>query len=1072
MIRYKIIAFCLCVALMLPATAQRQSVWTTDARQLRRDHGVFHLNSEQLKQLLPERGKKAIIMFPVKDGSLKSFNISHSSVMPEALAKKYPNIASYKGTATDDPQTKISIQKGPEKLHFMLYEQGEPVFFIQSPGHKDAYQLYSKDEYIKKAADTLPKMSCSTHKEHKISEKDYFEKSAKLAASDELSWSGSLRTYRLAISTTGEYTDYHGGTVEDALAAIVVAVDRMNTIFSSEIGVNFELIENTDEAIFVDPELDPYTNDEPETALEEAREEIPNIIGNENFDIGHCFTSHGGGIAYLGVACRNSHKAGGISGLTRPEGDPFVVGILCHEMGHQLNAAHTYNSNNESCSSRSEQTAYEPGSGSTIMAYGGLCGSHNVSSGGDEDYFHVASLEQMITYTTTSSGSTCGTITEVDNAAPEVDALPQELHIPQSTPFELTAQASDPDSDELTYCWEQYDLGPAGHPDEPEGQAPLFRSYRPDNNATRTFPSLEVLRGGSVKGEYLPDYAREMNFKVTVRDQHPVAGAASIAHIAFEVTDGDPFEVLSWNDPGITLEAGTVDTIRWDVANTTAAPVNCAAVDIFFSEDGGATYNLLKKNTANDGETTITIPNQLTTEGRFKVKASDNIFFDINNEDLEIIAPEEPAFVLNAHSLAESICLGVEDEITYELRVERLSGFDDDVDLSIANLPTGFTADLTMAGTDTFHVTLSPTTTIAETITGQLDVVATSGDLSREVTLNFEMSPGGEQTTSVLSSPEHQATDISLSPELSWEPVSEASAYVVLISEHEDFTSATDTFSTQENNWQISNLQDDHRYYWKVSAITPCGQQPFSEAWLFNTRKLICESFISEDTPLTIDYFNQEAISAIEVTLQGQVERTELRLFGTHEQIDQLSGTLRSPSSDSISLFSQLCYGVSTNDFNFGFSDTSSLSVISCPPTGGLYYTPEEALSAFSGQEASGTWNLEVYDNWRFSEGGTLQGWELNVCVADDGVPTAITQEEKSGITIYPNPTSGDVHIASEASQAALSYRVYMATGNSILHGKVAGAEAIDLSELETGVYILSVSDDNGNIVKEKIVKY
>ncbi len=373
---------------------------------------------------------------------------------------------------------------------------------------------------------------------------------------------------------------------------------------------------------------------------------LDSVIGSANYDIGHVFSTGGGGVASLGVPCRVTSKARGVTGLSNPIGDPFYVDYVAHEMGHQWGANHTFNTSTSGCvSQRSASTAYEPGSGSTIMAYAGICSPHNIQNYSD-DYFHGVSLDEIIAYSTLGSGNSCAAVTATGNTPPTVEAGPSYT-IPGSTPFVLTGAATDPNGDDLTYCWEQFDLGPAGHPNSPSGNAPIFRSFDPVTSPTRSFPTnSDLVNNTQSLGEILPTSDRTLHFRLTVRDNRPNGGGVADDSTTVEVEAGaGPFLVTAPNT-AVTWNGSGPHTVTWDVAGTDVAPVSCVAVDILLSIDGGLTFDgVVVQGVANDGSVDVYPATPDTTTARIKVVCSDNIFFDISNVNFSILGAGGTIFV-------------------------------------------------------------------------------------------------------------------------------------------------------------------------------------------------------------------------------------------------------------------------------------------------------------------------------------------------------------------------------------------------------------------------------------------
>lgn len=598
---------------------------------------VFTLNIPEIKSILNTAPQEknvqvkisnVVLSLPLPDGGFGRFKIVESPIMEKGLADKFTEIKTYLGQGIDDPYATVRFDLTPLGFHAMIMTASDMIF-IDPYAKGDTYYYIS---YYKKDYKPFDKQfnckvidSKKTNYHSLLKDFSYAE--------------GQLRTYRIAIGATGEYTAYFGGTVAQGLAAVVVSLNRVDGVYEREVAVRMILVANNNLIIFTNASTDPYTNSNGEIMLGQNQVVCDNLIGSANYDIGHVFSTGGGGIAYLGCVCVEGMKAKGVTGSSAPVGDPYDIDYVAHEMGHQFGGNHTFNCETSSCGggNRNGSTAYEPGSGSTIMAYAGICSPNDLQSHSDA-YFVLASLQEIISYTTNSNGNSCAQITSTGNHNPVVTVGVGGNTIPKSTPFSLTGSATDADNDSLVYCWEEYDLGPAGNWNSPSGNAPIFRSFNPSASGIRIFPKLTYLLSNTQHiGEILPSYARNLNFCLVARDNKPGGGGIGYSFASLSVTDSaGPFLVTSPNT-AVTWNANLPQTVTWDIANTNLSPVNCLNVNIILSTDGGNTFPIaLKSNTPNDGSEVVNLPMVSTLTARIKVEASNNIFFDISNTNFII----------------------------------------------------------------------------------------------------------------------------------------------------------------------------------------------------------------------------------------------------------------------------------------------------------------------------------------------------------------------------------------------------------------------------------------------------
>ncbi|UZT95899.1 M12 family metallo-peptidase [Chryseobacterium fluminis] len=611
----------------VPAALNDDSQKTSDSR------SYYKLDLDKIRTQLAkaqETGKNAKpveILLPTLSGKIERFAVYSFPVVVKELAEKY-QLGSYVGVGIDDPSKYVRFSVAPNDFQSMMIKDGSYEFIDPQNKDKTIYRVHPKTNKDKNG------FMCSTN-EHQLSKKEIEDLFAKgnsfthqptdfTKTSDK-----KFRTMRLAISATGEYTAYHGGTVAGAVAAINATMTRVNGVFEKDLAVHLN-VQNFPDIIYTDAASDPYT-----TNIGLTLQQVLTInVGNANYDIGHVFNAANkdGSAGCLGCVCTDPHffkpeaKGSAYSQTTSPVGDDFDIDFVAHEMGHQLGAHHTFSTNLEGSG-----VQVEPGSGSTIMGYAGITGIDTDVQAHSDPYFHIASIKEI---QTNLRNKTCDVETAMTNNPPVIAALPT-YNIPKGTAFVLTASATDPENDPLTYTWEEVDNATVTTNKNNLGTTTTgatFRSVSPASSPTRYFPKLSSVLAGTLNNnlntwESVSAVARISKFAVTVRDNHniPTQQQTQYAEQTIVVGNDGPFKINTTQ-----VYHNISSPVSWDVANTNAAPYNSPNVKIDYTTDNGSTWTILTASTGNDGSESFNFPAALNGQNiKLRISSIGNVFYAV-----------------------------------------------------------------------------------------------------------------------------------------------------------------------------------------------------------------------------------------------------------------------------------------------------------------------------------------------------------------------------------------------------------------------------------------------------------
>lgn len=1023
---------------------------------------IFELDVTELKNSLLNSPKRSaltgksntIISFPNADGKLERYRIFESSNMDPALAAKYPEIKSYVGNGIDNPTASIYFSTSPLGIQTMAISADKSAVFIE-PYTKDlsTYVVYKKSDKVA----SLSKFECTIIENAKKDLKD--NSLLNRPNADD----GNLRTFRLAQSVTGEYTTYFGGTKALALAAINNTMTRVNGVFEKDFGVHMNLIATNDLLIYTNAATDPYSASASKANWnQELQTNLTNVIGSANYDIGHLFGGDGGGgnAGCIGCVCKDptgSVPKGKGSGYTSPgdgipQGDNFDIDYVAHEMGHQFGGNHTFTHSNESGSI----AQMEPGSGTTIMGYAGITGATDVQAHSDP-FFHAITIQQVTNYV---KSTTCQTTTLTGNAVPTANAG-SDFTIPKGTAFMLTGTATDANGDVLTYDWEQMDKGTTTttYPSVTATTGPAFKSFVTSTSPIRYFPQMSTVLAGATswKWEAVPNVARTLNFRLTVRDNHAGGPANNSDDMIVTVnTTAGPFSVSSPNT-AVSYVGGSSQTITWNVAGTTANGVNTANVDILLSTDGGNTFPVtLLAATPNDGTQAVTIPNTAGTLNRIMVKGTNHIFFDVSNTNFTITAGSSDTV---APSAPTTLAAAGTTQTTTDLS---WTASTDNVAVTGYDVYQGATLKATVTGT-TYAVT-GLTASTAYTFSVKAKDAAGNISASSNVVNVTTLAPVADTTAPTAPTALAASGTTATSTNLTWT----ASTDNVGVTGYDVYQGATLKATVTGTTYAVSGLTASTAYTFSVIAKDAAGNASASSnvASVTTLAAVVPAYCTSQGNSVADEKIGKVALGTINNTSTGGTGYTNFTSISTNAVLSTANTITITPAWTS-TVYSE-GYAVWI-DYNADgdFADAGELvwskAASTTTPVSGTFTIPATATIGNTRMRVSMKYNGIPTACETFSY-GQVEDYTINiVSVAKE---SATSRNTITDIKLYPNPTSSIINVTSVSENA--TFKVYNLLGQMVMNGKLSNG-SVNVSNINAGNYILEVTDKETTSIKRFI---
>ena len=970
-----------------------------------------------------------LVSFP--NGLSAFLKLQAAEVMPPSLQQRFPMIKIWKSTHKLFPQVDFRILKLNNEWEIYAIKGDSITKFISKK--EGVWDVEVDDDFNES-------VKCFTSTSNNFQPLD---KSLTISSND------SLSVFRLALSATGEFTDFYGGDIAKVLSVMLKMVNLVNAVFERDLGVRFVLIDRSDDLIFQFANADPFTKGNESS---ENQQLLDRIIGDVNYDIGHVL---GGlqtvSIGKIGSVCQKGEKGRGVSTALVPDGISFIFDYFSHELAHQLGGNHTFNS--VICNAqRNPLTAWEPGSGMSILGYPGLCKSDNLGLH-VLPRFHSGSVEEISNLLMSMAYQFCGV--KVSRSNRKVSTLDIEnTYLPRNTPFLLHPLASDSTS---WFSWESIDIGFPMSLNSISGNSPNIKMTELKSNTFRSFPGMDSLvKMVNEPGVILADYERDMSLRLVRRFESNLFWQPF--NLSVKANMG-PFTLVKPKED-VIYSADEPLQVEWLPANTFLPPLYADKVDIFLVDVANPDALIfLKRNVPNLGKYSLFI-NENIKNATYKlgVKGTNKLFFNISSG--KIVVQNKAGFFSGLpFDVSHFTCEG---DILFRWDLSTLADAIFPLTFKIENVtqwsPGWREMVMLKPGILEWRLSAPAGETVPVFNQATLNVTTTNKIFSFPIEWHYQTKKP-LKFDSVYPLNKSEISDVR--PLFSWNAKDKADWYQVEISESKTFDYIIDSLVTVGSGiYPTKPLVAGKHYFWRINYYTILCGSNVSEVFSFYIKPAICEEWKKEDT-LNLNQIPFRQSNLI-INQKGVIsDFLEIWINIKVSDIEKVKIFLKTPSGLSLSLpLPKNCLKpLQWHKITFS---KGAVVTDSCISGDSLIVNMGNQLDQLKGEKLDGLWQL-VFEG--VNQTGNIGSWGFKSCYLGEATFSSNIREHDVLASISPNPAAENMGKLSFLKEGKASIILWDFLGNKKgewVKSQFENEMYIKLFDLPKGIYLWDIRGENG----------